>query len=73
MAPKHKKENAAGARTLNHLRSQLKGLVRRKRRLDKVQISVVPEHVQKMAVMIQMLSGDSRGAIVWVLKWQLGL
>ncbi len=70
MAPKHKKENAAGARTLKHLRSQLKGLVRRKRRLDKVQISVVPEHVQKMAVMIQMLSGDSRWAIAWVLKWQ---
>ena len=71
MAPKHKKEHAADAQGLNHLRSQLKGLVRRKRRLDKVQISVVPEHVQKMAVMIQMLSRDSRWAIAWVLKWQL--
>jgi hypothetical protein len=65
------KKNAADAPGLNHLRSQLKGLVKRKRRLDKVQISVVPEHVQKMAVMIQMLSGDSRWAIAWVLKWQL--
>lgn len=71
MAPKRKREHPDDVQGLKLLRSQLKGLARRKRRLDTSQISVVPEHVQKMAVMIQMLSGDSRWAIAWVHKWQL--
>lgn len=72
MAPKCRDgKHAADHKAVTELRQTLKALKRRKERLAKTVVSVVPDHVQRMAVLIQMLSDDSRWAIAWVQKWQV--
>jgi hypothetical protein len=71
MAPKQSRIQSHIVQSVKSLRHGLRALKRQQNRSEKSLLSVVPEHVQKMAVLIQILSDDSRWAIAWVQNWQM--
>lgn len=71
MAPKQNKSLTKNEQILNKLRAEVKQLTKVHRQQKKGAIWNVPEAVQKMAVVIQMLSDDSRWAVAWIQQWQL--
>jgi hypothetical protein len=68
---KTKKTLSKSEQSLNKLRSEVKQLTKLQRKHKTNAIWKVPVPMQKMAVVIQMLSDDSRWAIAWIQQWQL--